>query len=125
MTPRQLLALSNPLADPNNTDALKRFAQTFVIGDEQFGTVLVVGVVEGEWSWHVSVSALSDHYKPIWWEDLRPSQRKSVRELAADLLNGVGEPNSDLDAADGPTYQIVRRLTIEEERSAKNPETLA
>ena len=66
--------------------------------------------------WHVSVTALSPNFKPIAWKDLRPSQRETVRAVARELLEDVGRPDSDFDSTDMDDYQLLRKLTIEEER---------
>jgi hypothetical protein len=63
-----------------------------------------------------SVTALSPNAKPIKWKDLMPSQREAVREVARGLLENVGRPDSDVDSTDMDDYQMLRKLTIEEER---------
>jgi hypothetical protein len=50
---------------------------------------------------------------------LKPSQRESVRQLARKLSEDVGQPSSDSDANEDKSYQIIRKLTIEEERQIK------
>jgi hypothetical protein len=60
--------------------------------------------------------SLSDQFKPIRWEELRPSQRETVRRLPRELLDDVGRPDSDFEDVQDKSYQIIRQLTIEEER---------
>jgi hypothetical protein len=39
-----------------------------------------------------------------------------VRQIARELLDDVGRPDSDCEDVQDKSYQIVRQLTIEEER---------
>jgi len=82
----------------------------------RFGTILTVDRLDEHLTWHVSVTALSDQFKPILWNELRPSQREAVRQLARELLEDVGRPDSDVEDVQDKSYRIVRKLTIEEER---------
>jgi hypothetical protein len=116
MTPRQSLALSSVLTNPDNTEGLVSFAKTIVNDAGRFGTILTVDQFEGQLTWHVSVSALSDQFKPMLWEQLKPSQREAVRQLARGLLADVGRPDSDVEDVQEKSNQIIRKLTIEEER---------
>ena len=77
MTSRQSLALSAVVVDVNDTDRLKAFAKTLVNDAGRFGTILTVDRFEGRLTWHVSVTSLSDQFKPIPWEELKPSQREA------------------------------------------------
>ena len=95
MTKRQALALSDVVKDPKDTEALKAFAKTIVNDAGRFGTILTVDQIDGELHWHVSVSALSNGFKPILWEKLKPSEREAVRQLARELLEDIGQPGSD------------------------------
>jgi hypothetical protein len=81
----------------------------------RFGTILTVDRFDDHLTWHVSVTALSDQFKPMLLGELRPSQREVVRQLARELLEDVGWPDSDVENVD-KSSQIVRKLTIEEER---------
>jgi hypothetical protein len=119
MTKRQALALSDVVKNPNDTEALKAFAKTIVTDAGRFGTILTVDLIDGELRWHVSVSALSNGFKPIFWEKLKPSEREAVRQLARELLEDIGQPGSDSDVAEDKSYQIIRKLTIEEERQIR------
>ena len=116
MTSRQSLALSAVVADVNDTERLKAFAKTVVNDSGRFGTILTVDRFEGRLTWHVSVTSLSDQFKPIFWEELKPSQREAMCQLARELLNDVGGPDSDFEDVQDKSYQIIRQLTIEEER---------
>ena len=116
MTLRQAFAISNILTDINDTESLKAFAKTIVNDAGRFGTILMADCWEGELRWHVSVSALSEMFKPISWDDLKPSRREAVRQLARDLLKDVGRPDTDFDLAEEKSYQLIRQLTVEEER---------
>jgi hypothetical protein len=116
VTPRQSFALSHILKDPNDTEALKAFAKTIVNDAGRFGTILTVDRLEDHLTWHVSVTPLSDQFKPMLWNELKPSQREAVRQLARELLENVGRPDSDVEDLQDKSYQIVRKLTIEEER---------
>jgi hypothetical protein len=99
MTKRQQLALSNVVKDINDTEAVKAFAETIVNDGGRFGTILTVDQIDGELRWHVSVSALVDGFKPIFWEKLKPSLREGVRQLARELLEDIGQPGSDFEVA--------------------------
>jgi hypothetical protein len=92
------------------------FAKTLVNDAGRFGTILTVDRFESQLTWHVSVSALSDQFKPMLWQRLKPSQREAVRQLARELLTDVGRPDSDFEDVQDKSYQIIRKLTIEEER---------
>jgi hypothetical protein len=116
MTSRQSFALSAVVADVHDLERLKAFAKTVVNDADRFGTILTVDRFEGRLTWHVSVTALSDQFKPMSWEVLKPSQREAVRQLARELLDDVGRPNSDFEVAEDKSCQIIRKLTIEEER---------
>jgi hypothetical protein len=72
--------------------------------------------LEDHLTWHVSVTPLSAQFKPMLWNELKPSQREAVRQLARELLENVGRPDSDVEDLQDKSYQIVRKLTIEEER---------
>jgi hypothetical protein len=109
VTSRQSFALSAVVVDVNDTDRLKEFAK-------RFGTILTVDQLEGRLAWHVSVTPLSDQFKRIPWDELKPSQREAVRQLAHELLDDVGRPDSDAEDVQEKSYQIIRKLTIEEER---------
>jgi hypothetical protein len=85
MTPRQSLALSSVLTNPDNTEGLASFAKTIVNDAGRFGTILTVDRFDDHLTWHVSVSALSDQFKPMLWERLKPSQREAVSQLAREL----------------------------------------
>jgi hypothetical protein len=102
----------------NDTDRLKAFAKTLVNDTGRFGTIFTVDRFEGRLTWHVSVTSLSDQFKPIPWEELKPSQREAVRQRARELLDDVGRPDSDFEDIQDKSYQIIRQLTIEEERQA-------
>ena len=65
MTSRQSFALSAVVVDVNDTERLKAFAKTVVNDTGRFGTILTVDRFEGRLTWHVSVTALSDQFKPI------------------------------------------------------------
>jgi hypothetical protein len=123
MTQRQAFAISKILTDLNDTETLKAFAKTIVNDAGRFGTILMTDRCDGELRWHVSVSALSEMFKPISWDELKPSHREAVRQLARELLKDVGRPDTDFDLADEKSYQLIRQLTVEEERqiSAYNP----
>jgi hypothetical protein len=41
---------------------------------------------------------------------------QAARQLARELLENVGRPDSDVEDLQDKSYQIVRKLTIEEER---------
>jgi hypothetical protein len=110
------------VTDVNDTEGLKSFAKTVVNDTGRFGTILTVDRLEDRLTWHVSVTALSDQYKPISWEELKPSQREAVRQLANGLLYEVGRPDSDLEDVQDKSYQTLRQLTIEEERLSKRSE---
>ena len=116
MTSRQSVALSAVVADVNDTERLKMFAKTIVNDAGRFGTILTVDRFESQLTWHVSVSAQSDQFKPMLWERLKPSQREAVRQLARELLADVGRHDSDVEDVQDKSYQIIRKLTIEEER---------
>jgi hypothetical protein len=116
MTSRQSFALSEVVVDVNDTDRLKAFAKTLVNDAGRFGSILTVDRFQGRLTWHVSVTSLSDQFKPIPWEELKPSQREAMRQLARELLNNVGRPDSDFEEVQEKSYQIIRQLTIEEER---------
>ena len=94
--------------DPIDTEALKAFAKTIVNDAGRFGTILTVDRIDGELRW---------------WKGrtlrLKPSEREAVRQLARDLLEDIGQPGSDSDVAEGKSYQIIRKLTIEEERQIR------
>jgi hypothetical protein len=92
MTKRQELALARVVKDPDDTDALRAFAKTVVNDAGRFGTILTVDMLDGELRWHVSVSALSNDFKPILWDGLKPSEREAVRQLSRKLLEDVGQP---------------------------------
>ncbi len=111
LTKRQARALSS-IRDPNQLEGLDGFAKTVINDVGRFGTILTVDRFEGDLRWHVSVSMLSEAFKPIKWSSLKPSEREAVRQLARDLLDDVGRPGSDEDAAEGKTYQIIRKLTL-------------
>lgn len=104
------------MKDIDDREPLKAFAKTIVNDAGRFGTILTIDLFNGELRWHVSASALSDGFKPIFWDHLKPSQREGVRQLTRELLKDVGQPGSDSDVADDKSYQIFRKLTIEEER---------
>jgi hypothetical protein len=108
--------LSKVLTNPDSTEGLASFAQTIVNDAGRFGTILTVDRCDDYLTWHVSVSALSDQFKPMLWERLKPSQREAVRQLARELLADVVRPDSDVEDAQDKSYQIIRQLTIEEER---------
>jgi hypothetical protein len=114
MTPRQAFAISNILTDTNDIEALKPFAKTIVNDAGRFGTILMADRCDGELRWHVSVSALSEMFKPISWDELKPSHREAVRQLARELLKDVGRADTDFDLAEDKTYQLTRQLTFEE-----------
>src|SRR4051812_12525926 len=120
MTARQSFAVLNPISDPHETESLKPFAKTIVMGTDRFGTILTIDQFDDRLTWHVSVSALSDQFKPILWINLKPSQRETVRQLARELLHDVGRPDSDLEEVQDKCYQISRPLTIEEERLVRS-----
>jgi hypothetical protein len=121
MTSRQTFALSAVVTDVHDIERLKAFAKTIVNDAGKFGTILPVDRFEGRLTWHVSVTALSDRSKPILWDELKPSQRESVRQLARELLNDVGRPDSDFEDIQEKSYQIIRQLMIEEERLVRKP----
>src|SRR4051812_12616238 len=108
MTTRQAFAIANIVRDPNNTKALEQFAKTIVNAAGRFGTILTVDKVEEGWCWHVSVTTLSEFFKPVSWKELKPSERESVRRLARELLEDVGRPDTDLDMTEEESYQIIR-----------------
>src|SRR6476646_5683995 len=116
MTSRQSFALSEVVVDVNDTDRLKAFAKTLVNDAGRFGTILSVDRFQRRLTWHVSVTSLSDQFKPMLWDELKPSQREAVRQLARELLDDVGRPHSDLGDVLDNRYQIIRALTVEEER---------
>ena len=120
MPPRQSLALSSVLTNPDSTEALAAFAKTIVNDAGRFGTILTVDRLEGRLTWHVSVMSLSDQFKPISWKELKPSQREKVRQMARELLEDVGRPDSDFEDVQDKSYQIIRQLTIEEERLVRS-----
>jgi hypothetical protein len=68
----------------------------------------------------VSVTALSDQFKPILWE-LKPSQRESVRQLARELLNDVGRPDSDFEDVQDKSYQIISNSRLKRRDSSAKP----
>jgi hypothetical protein len=117
--PRQTFAISNPLLNPTDMDALQKFAEKILRDGAGFFTILTVDHCDGITCWHVSVMAMSPKFKPIAWKDLKPSGREAVRKIARGLLENVGRPDSDCDSTDMGEYQIVRKLTIEEERLLK------
>jgi hypothetical protein len=119
VTTRQTFAISNPLLDPTDTDALQKFAKTILRDSSGFGTILTVDHFNDITCWHVSVTALSPHSRPIAWKDLKPSEREAVYQVADELLENVGRPDSDVDSTEMDSYQILRKLTIEEERLLK------
>ena len=104
------------MADLDDAERLKAAAKTVVNDTGRFGTILTVERFKGRFAWHVSVRSLSDQFKPIPWEELKPSQREAVRQLARKLLDDVGRPHSDLGDVLDNRYQIIRALTVEEER---------
>jgi hypothetical protein len=116
VTTRQTFAISNPLLDPTDTSELQKFAEKILPDGAGFFTILTVDHCDGITCWHVSVTALSPNSKPIKWNDLKPSQRESVRLVARELLENVGRPDSDFDSTEMDDYQLLRKLTIEEER---------
>jgi len=118
VTSRQSFALFNVLTDANDTEALKAFAKTVVNAAGRFGTILTVDRFDERLTWHVSVTPLSDQFKPMLWNELKPSQREAVRQLARELLQDVGRPDSDIEDVQDKSYRIIRQLTIEEERLA-------
>jgi len=77
----------------------------------------VVNHRDGIMCWHVSVTELSPNSKLIKWNDLKPSQREAAREVARELVKNVGRPDSDVDSTEMDDYQLLRKLTIEEEDS--------
>ena len=111
--------MSNPLLDPTDASALHKFTRTIVRDDGGVGTILTLDHFNRVSCWHVSVTTLSPISKPIKWKDLKPSQREAVREVARELLENVGRPDSDVESTKMGDYQLVRKLTIEEERLLK------
>src|SRR5688572_17385571 len=95
MTTRQTFALSNPVRNPADTQALMKFSKTVTNEDGRFGTILSVESSEGWFKWHVSITVLSEEYAPIDWDDLKERQRAAVRNLGLQLLADVGHHNSD------------------------------
>ena len=55
MTPRQSLALSSVLTNPDNTEGVASFAKTIVNDAGRFGTILTVDQFESQPTWHVCV----------------------------------------------------------------------
>jgi hypothetical protein len=96
------------VVDLNDTERLKAFTKIVVNDDGRFGTILTVDRFEGRLTWHVSVTSLSDQFKPILWQELKPSQREAVRQLAHELLDDVGRPDSDFEDRQDKSYQIIR-----------------
>ena len=115
MTPRQAFALSNVILDPSDTRVLMKFAKTIKTEAGHFGTIITVDFFIGEFRWHVSITSLAKDLSPVDWDALDRSQRESVRKLAKELLLDVGH-DVDAETAEGKTYHVTRKLTIEEER---------
>ena len=105
VTSRQAFALSNVVTDPDDTERPKAFAKTIVNDGRTFGTILTVDRLDEHLTWHVSVTSLSDQFKPILWEELKPSEREAVRQLARELLEDVGRPASDLEDVQEKMYR--------------------
>jgi len=94
------------------------FAQTVVNNAGQFGTILTVDLWKGALWWHASVSGLNNQFRPLSWNKLHPLDREAVRQLARDLLADVGQQDFEIEDVQENSYQIIRRLTVEEERVA-------
>jgi hypothetical protein len=64
VTTRQTFAISNPLLDPTDMDALQKFADKILRDGAGFFTILTVDhYCDGITCWHVSVTALSLKFK--------------------------------------------------------------
>jgi hypothetical protein len=101
-----------------DSERLTAFSKIDVNDADKFGTIMTVDRFEDRLTWHVSVTAFSERSKPVLWEELKPSQREAVRQLARELLDAVGPADSDLEDVQEKSYQILRQFTIEEERLA-------
>jgi hypothetical protein len=122
VTTRQELALSFPtdLRDALSLLRLIRFVKTVTNNHGAFGTVLIVEQVERLFQWHVSVSTLDDKQKPIPLDHLTQSQIRAAEDIAQELLDGVGIPDSDEMFCDKESVQIIRKLTIDEKRRLRS-----
>jgi hypothetical protein len=119
MTDRLALALSNPI-DPGDLDALAKCASTLTRGSRNFGTILAVDKQRKEFHWHVSVTLLDSIGRPTPIVRLTELEKVFILRLAWELLADVGWPNSEEVHEDEKSVHLTRRVTIEEERRARN-----
>jgi hypothetical protein len=123
MTDRQSFALANPVMDLEDLAAIEKFARTLTRGVRKFGTILTVDRYRKELWWHVSVSVLGADLKPVPIERLLAVEKTAGERLARELLGDVGRPSSDEIKDDEKSIQIIRRVTIEEDREGQRSES--
>ena len=104
------------LGDPEDTNALTKYARKVTNPHGQFGTLLTVDSFEGYFLWHATITFLSVRLSAIEWNNLKTPQREAVRILARELLLGVGHSDSDVETTHDKCYHLLRKLTIEEEK---------
>jgi len=114
MSPRQQLALSNPVG-PTDLVAIERFEKPFTVDGHTFLTTLMVNKVAGAFFWCASVSVLDLVFNTP-RADLNEAELKTAHAVLHMLLIGVGQSSADKFIYDDRTLQIRRPLTIEEER---------
>jgi len=119
VTSRQSFAISNVLLDPSDTSALMRFSKTVTNDVGRFGTLLMIGLFDGDHKWRVSVRFLSEAFETIDWDNLTKSQQEAVRSLAKELLLDVGHLDSDFENTEAGCFEVIRKLTTDEEEQIR------
>jgi hypothetical protein len=122
VTDRQSFALANPRLDTSDPPALTKFARVLTRGVRKFRTIVTVDRNRKELWWNVSVSVLGADLKPVPISQLSETARMAAERLAHELLGDVGRSESESVNYDEGAVQIMRRVTVEEDRRAKGLE---
>lgn len=118
MTDRQSFALDNPVTDTDDPSILEKYAVTLTRGTRKFGTILTIDRVKNEFVWHVCVSLLDSEGRPRSVSGFSSTDKSVTARLARELLEDVGQPNSNEIRKDEKSVHMVRPTTIEEDRHA-------
>ena len=118
MTDRQAFALNNIIEDSEDIAALPGHATILTLGIRRFGTILTVDHAN-EFRWHVCVSLLNSEVMPRRLDKLSSEDKVATLALALELLSEVGQPDCDDIHEEERSLHITRRLTIREERRAR------
>lgn len=120
MTERQVYAIRRPVTSA--ADMLNpAYRQTVRLGDVRMGSILTVTVLEGEPSWHASISVLRPDSTPTPLAHVGEAARAFIRAELERMLAGVGvEAESRVEEGETALH-LVRPLRQGERARVKVP----